>query len=62
MKIFVINLKSDVKKRETMTNILNKYTSDYIFFEAINGKELKDDEYRIKTLPNDVQLVVDFKS
>ena len=47
MKIFVINLKSDIKKRETMTNILNKYTSDYTFFEAINGKELKDDEYKI---------------
>ena len=47
MKIFVINLKSDFKKRETMTDILNKYTSDYTFFEAINGKELKDDEYKI---------------
>ena len=44
MKIFVINLKSDFKKRETMTDILNKYTSDYTFFEAINGKELKLDE------------------
>ena len=47
MNIFVINLKSAVKKRENMTNILDKYTQDYTFFEAIDGKELKDDEYKI---------------
>jgi len=50
MKIFVINLNSAVKKRETMTNILNKYTSDYTFFEAINGKELEDDEYLVTAI------------
>lgn len=47
MKIFVINLKSATEKRETMKNTLNQYTNDYIFFDAINGKELKNSEYKI---------------
>ena len=47
MKIFVINLRSATEKRETMKNTLDQYTKDYIFFDAINGKQLKDSEYKI---------------
>ena len=47
MKIFVINLRSATEKRETMKNTLDKYTKEYIFFDAINGKQLKDSEYKI---------------
>ena len=47
MKIYVINLKSATEKRETMKNTLDQYTTDYIFFDAINGKELKNSEYKI---------------
>ena len=47
MKIYVIKLKSATEKRETMKNTLDQYTKDYIFFDAINGKELKDSEYKI---------------
>ena len=42
MKVYVINLKSAIEKRENMTKILDQYTKDYTFFDAINGKELKN--------------------
>tara|TARA_B100001057_G_scaffold23353_3_gene21614 strand:- start:3688 stop:6402 length:2715 start_codon:yes stop_codon:yes gene_type:complete len=47
MKIFVINLSSATEKRETMKNTLDQYTKEYIFFEAIDGKNVKDTEYTI---------------
>ncbi len=40
MNIFVINLDQDVDKKNQMTQTLNKYSNNYQFFPAINGKEV----------------------
>ena len=47
MRIFVINLEKSREKRDKISSILNNYTTNYEFFNAINGKELKTNEYNI---------------
>jgi len=44
MKIFVINLKSSVERRETMVKQLNKLELPYEIFEAVRGSELSEEE------------------
>ena len=46
MKIFIINLKKCVEKKEYMTNLLNKYNIQYEFFEGIDGSKLNVNDYK----------------
>lgn len=55
MKIFVINLKKDVEKREKVElELKNNDLFDYEIIEAINGNELSEDEFE--------KLVFDYKN
>lgn len=53
MKIFVINLKKDEKKREKIKQELEKYNLDYELIEAIDGNKLSEKELEL--------LVKDYK-
>ena len=46
MKIFIINLKKSVEKKEYMINLLNKYNIQYEFFEGIDGSKLNVNDYK----------------
>lgn len=54
MKIFVINLKKDVEKREKVEAQLQALNLDYEIIEAVYGKDLSDEELEI--------LVKDYKN
>lgn len=39
-KVYIINLKKDIEKKEYMLDLVKKYFSNYSIFEAVYGKEL----------------------
>lgn len=51
MKIFVINLKKDVEKRQKIEAQLQALALEYEIIEAVYGKDLQDDE--LETLVKD---------
>ena len=42
MKVFVINMAKDVRRRQDMTRQLDRLGLDYEFFEAIDGKKIDE--------------------
>ena len=46
MKIFIISLKDEIKRKEFMSLQCQKLGLDFEFIEAVRGKELKDDEIK----------------
>ena len=46
--IFVINLLKDKKRMEIVSQELNKYSIKFKRFDAINGKDLSDEEINEK--------------
>lgn len=44
MKVFVINLKKDIKKREQITQECEKHHLEFELLEAVSGKDLSQDE------------------
>lgn len=51
-KVFVINLKKDIEKKEHMLKICKAFSLDCIFFDAIYGKSLSDEEINQFCLKN----------
>ncbi|MDD6055232.1 MAG: glycosyltransferase family 25 protein [Helicobacteraceae bacterium] len=43
-KVFIINLKSEVKRKEYIINLCEKYKLDFEIIEAVNGRELSEVE------------------
>lgn len=44
LKIFVINLEKDIKRKEHMENLLNKYNLKYEIVKAVDGNKLTEQE------------------
>lgn len=40
LHIFIVSLKQDVEKRATISKVLNSFSLDYTFIDAVYGKEL----------------------
>ena len=42
LHIFIVSLKQDIEKRETISKVLNDFNLDFTFIDAVYGKELPD--------------------
>ncbi|NDL01285.1 glycosyltransferase family 25 protein [Photorhabdus bodei] len=47
MKIFIVNLKKDIERKKSIQHQSEKLELDVEFIEAVNGRELSQDEIKL---------------
>ena len=64
MKVFIVNLKESLDRRQYMIEEMKKTNLQYEFFDAVNGKDIKnidkiyDKETAIKVYGRELKLLI----